>query len=502
MEKIIVFGPLLAAIVGGFGWRIISERGAQFLTTGLVFLAAILSWVLFLTYDGEAYRVPLMTWLESGTLYADWSLRIDRLTTIMLIVVNTVSALVHLYSFGYMAHDDNFGDTPYRARFFAYLSFFTFTMLMLVTSDNLLQMFFGWEGVGVASYLLIGFYYKKQSAGAAAMKAFIVNRIGDFGLITAMGLMPLPASMASPLLRRWRGAALGGPASIAVHHPDPGEADRLIERCVAEIGRLESIFSLYRPDSTLCRLNREGHLDGPPSDLVVLLSDCVRFSRLTGGAFDVTVQPLWQLYADHFSRADAAADGPGRDALECARALVGYGGLLIDADRIAFAKSGMAVTLNGIAQGFITDRVVAVLRSGGCDSVLADLGEIRALGTHPSGQAWRVGLADPWVPDRIARTLEVADRAVATSAVSGFQFDTSGRFHHLLDPVTGISAARYASVSVVARDATTADALSTALTLMPIAEADRVLRETAGSVALLTYPDGKTQTHKGDRSAS
>lgn len=189
MEKIIVFGPLLAAIVGGFGWRIISERGAQFLTTGLVFLAAILSWVLFLTYDGEAYRVPLMTWLESGTLYADWSLRIDRLTTIMLIVVNTVSALVHLYSFGYMAHDDNFGDTPYRARFFAYLSFFTFTMLMLVTSDNLLQMFFGWEGVGVASYLLIGFYYKKQSAGAAAMKAFIVNRVGDFGFILGIAAL-------------------------------------------------------------------------------------------------------------------------------------------------------------------------------------------------------------------------------------------------------------------------------------------------------------------------
>ncbi|WP_290691249.1 MULTISPECIES: NADH-quinone oxidoreductase subunit L [unclassified Haematobacter] len=189
MEKIIVFGPLLAAIIGGFGWRIISERGAQFLTTGLVFFAAILSWVLFLTYDGEAYRVPLMTWLESGTLYADWSLRIDRLTTIMLIVVNTVSALVHLYSFGYMAHDDNFGDTPYRARFFAYLSFFTFTMLMLVTSDNLLQMFFGWEGVGVASYLLIGFYYKKQSAGAAAMKAFIVNRVGDFGFILGIAAL-------------------------------------------------------------------------------------------------------------------------------------------------------------------------------------------------------------------------------------------------------------------------------------------------------------------------
>lgn len=186
METIIVLGPLVAAIIAGFGWRVISEKGAQFLTTGMVFLSAILSWVVFLSFDGETYRVPLMTWVESGSLYTDWALRIDRLTAIMLIVVNTVSALVHLYSFGYMAHDDNFGDTPYRARFFAYLSFFTFTMLTLVTSDNLLQLFFGWEGVGVASYLLIGFYYKKQSAGAAAMKAFIVNRVGDFGLILGM----------------------------------------------------------------------------------------------------------------------------------------------------------------------------------------------------------------------------------------------------------------------------------------------------------------------------
>jgi thiamine biosynthesis lipoprotein len=318
--------------------------------------------------------------------------------------------------------------------------------------------------------------------------------------VTSLGLMPLQASAASPLLRRWSGAALGGPASIAIHHPDPGTADRLIERCFAEIGRLENIFSLYRPGSALCRLNRDGHLNGPPSDLVVLLSESVRFSRMTGGAFDVTVQPLWRLYADHFSKADPAADGPSRDALECARALVGYGGLLIDGDRIAFAQSGMAITLNGIAQGYITDRVAAILRSGGCDSVLADLGEIRALGAHPAGRPWQVGLADPWAPDRIARTLDIKDQAVATSAATGFQFDPSGRFHHLLDPVTGSSARRYAGVSVVARDATTADALSTALTMMPVIEADRVLSAAAGSVALFTDPDGTTQIRKGDLS--
>jgi len=190
MEKIILFAPLVGALIGGFGWRVIGEKGAQILTTGLLFLAAFLSWVVFLGFDGQTQHIEILRWIESGSLYTDWSIRLDRLTAIMLIVVTSVSALVHLYSFGYMAHDDNWTDNePYRARFFAYLSFFTFAMLMLVTSDNLVQMFFGWEGVGVASYLLIGFYYKKPSANAAAIKAFVVNRVGDFGF--ALGIFGL-----------------------------------------------------------------------------------------------------------------------------------------------------------------------------------------------------------------------------------------------------------------------------------------------------------------------
>ncbi|MEC9310758.1 MAG: NADH-quinone oxidoreductase subunit L, partial [Pseudomonadota bacterium] len=173
------------------GWRIITIKGAQWVTTGLLFLACLLSWITFLSHGPETQHVEILRWIESGSLSTSWGIRLDRLTSIMLIVVTTVSALVHLYSFGYMAHDDNFreGEDSYRARFFAYLSFFTFAMLMLVTSDNLVQMFFGWEGVGVASYLLIGFYYRKPSANAAAMKAFIVNRVGDFGF--ALGIFGL-----------------------------------------------------------------------------------------------------------------------------------------------------------------------------------------------------------------------------------------------------------------------------------------------------------------------
>ena len=184
MESILLFAPLIGALICGFSWRLIGEQAACVTATGLLFLSCLLSWFVFLGFDGETYTVPLFTWIESGTFFTDWAIRVDRLTAIMLIVITSVSALVHLYSFGYMAHDENFKEgESYRPRFFAYLSFFTFTMLMLVTADNLLQLFFGWEGVGVASYLLIGFYYRKPTAGAAAMKAFIVNRVGDFAFL-------------------------------------------------------------------------------------------------------------------------------------------------------------------------------------------------------------------------------------------------------------------------------------------------------------------------------
>ena len=195
METIILFAPLVGAILCGFGWKLIGETAAQWVSTSLLFLAAFFSWIIFLTFDASAhvngtYTLNILRWIESGTLSTDWAIRMDRLTATMLIVITTVSALVHLYSFGYMAHDDNFKEgESYRPRFFAYLSFFTFSMLMLVTADNLVQMFFGWEGVGVASYLLIGFYYRKPTANAAAIKAFVVNRVGDFGF--ALGIFAL-----------------------------------------------------------------------------------------------------------------------------------------------------------------------------------------------------------------------------------------------------------------------------------------------------------------------
>ncbi|WP_278920959.1 NADH-quinone oxidoreductase subunit L [Pseudophaeobacter profundi] len=190
METILLFAPLVGALICGFGHKYIGEKAAMVTATSLLFLSALLSWITFLGFDGVTRQIEVMTWIESGSLSTSWGIRLDRLTALMLIVVTSVSSLVHLYSFGYMADDPQWKEgESYKPRFFAYLSFFTFAMLMLVTSDNLVQMFFGWEGVGVASYLLIGFYYRKPSANAAAMKAFIVNRVGDFGF--ALGIFGL-----------------------------------------------------------------------------------------------------------------------------------------------------------------------------------------------------------------------------------------------------------------------------------------------------------------------
>ncbi|HKR93208.1 NADH-quinone oxidoreductase subunit L [Novosphingobium sp.] len=176
----IVFLPLLAAIIAGLGNKQFGNVAAKSLTTGALFIACALSWLIFLSFltgTAEVHVVPVLKWVASGSLNFDWALRVDSLTAVMLVVVTSVSALVHLYSWGYMSEE------PDQPRFFAYLSLFTFAMLMLVTADNLVQMFFGWEGVGLASYLLIGFWFRKPSANAAAIKAFVVNRVGDLGFM-------------------------------------------------------------------------------------------------------------------------------------------------------------------------------------------------------------------------------------------------------------------------------------------------------------------------------
>ena len=182
MEFALLFLPLLASITSGFFGKYLGDRNSEIVTSLFVSISALLSIILFyqVIINGYENNVVVATWINSGTLDVNWSIKVDALSSVMLVVVTLVSALVHIYSIGYMSHD------PHKPRFMAYLSLFTFSMLTLVTSDNFLQLFFGWEGVGLCSYFLIGFWFKKETANAAAIKAFVVNRVGDFGF--ALGI--------------------------------------------------------------------------------------------------------------------------------------------------------------------------------------------------------------------------------------------------------------------------------------------------------------------------
>jgi FAD:protein FMN transferase len=263
----------------------------------------------------------------------------------------------------------------------------------------------------------------------------------------------------------------------------------LIERCRDEVARLERVFSLYRADSALSRLNDAGILTEPPLDLVRLLGEAEHFSRATDGAFDATVQPLWNLYADHFGRPSADPEGPARDRIEEAVSRVGHAHVEISPELVRFRRSGMSITLNGIAQGYITDRVVELLRGDGVDRALVDMGETRAIGNHPSGRPWSVGLEDPRERGRVAETIEIENLAVSTSGGYGTRFDESGRVNPLFDPMAGATSSRYLGVSVIAPLATTADALSTAFMFMDPARIHAIVVR-LGVAAHLVQPDG------------
>jgi thiamine biosynthesis lipoprotein len=290
---------------------------------------------------------------------------------------------------------------------------------------------------------------------------------------------------------RWHGSALGAESTIVLAHRDQAAVQSAVAACLTEIERLERIFSLYRADSALSQLNRIGRLDAPPLELVELLAFSARVSAATGGAFDVTVQPLWNLYADHFAEPAADPAGPGDAALATAMARVGWRGIEITTGRIAFRRTGMAVTLNGVAQGYITDRIADLLRERGFTDLLVELGEIRALGRRPDGDPWQTGIADPLLPRAISRRVALMDAALASSAGSGTWLDPGHRHHHLLDPTTGRSAKHHAGVSVQAGRAVVADALSTAISILPAAAARSALAALGPATAYLVAPDGR-----------
>lgn len=286
----------------------------------------------------------------------------------------------------------------------------------------------------------------------------------------------------------WDGAALGAVSSMMIWHSNSGYAERTISSMVAEVDRLERVFSLYRPDSELSRLNRDGRISGASRDLVTVMTAAQQVGLHSDGAFDPTVQPLWDAYLTYFARPHANAAGPGSAEIDAARRLVGYRNIDIASRRISFAVPGMSATLNGIAQGYITDYVADLLRNEGFAHVVVELGETRVIGDHPDGRPWRVGLRDQ--AGSTGRMIDLVDAAVAMSAGYGTPFDPSGNSHHIFDPATGLSAHSMHDVAVTGARAMEADALGTALFVAGEARAASILANYPGTHAIITRIDG------------
>ena len=306
-------------------------------------------------------------------------------------------------------------------------------------------------------------------------------------LVAKNGAIALPEGAS---LYTWEGTALGAPAKLTLAHYDRSAAQTIVTTAIDEIERLERVFSLHRADSDLSILNREGHIETPAADLLNLLSSSSRFGDQTNGAFDVTVQPLWLLFSEHFSKQPGIQTGPSNADIKSALDLVDYRKIDTTGGGVHFAKPGMAVTLNGIAQGYITDRVADLLRDQGISQVLVEFGETRALDDHPDGRPWRIGLASPQDPNQTTETIELVDESVATSAGSGTILGGGGRYHHLFDPRTGKPATHHVSASVITKRATTADAMSTALFVLPTSQIEDIVQKIGGMKAVTTSPDG------------
>lgn len=309
----------------------------------------------------------------------------------------------------------------------------------------------------------------------------------------AAAVAPQGPAHAAARFHEWSGTALGAVAGMRLWHEDAAFAGQAIRDCVAEVGRLESLFSLFRADSQVSRLNRDGALAAPAPEFVEILLRARRVSERSGGAFDVTVQPLWRLYDDHFRREPDDRQGPTAAARAAARALIGYRDIRISDRQIAFAKPGMALTLNGIAQGYITDRIADRLRAAGFDHVLVDLGELRALGDHPDGRPWQVGITDPRRPWTVSRREGLSDAALATSGGYAHRFGRAAPHHHLFDPQAGDSAQGVLDATVTGPRATEADALATALAVLGTDRGAALIRQFPGYGASVTRPDGQRQ---------
>jgi thiamine biosynthesis lipoprotein len=283
--------------------------------------------------------------------------------------------------------------------------------------------------------------------------------------------------------------ALGATVTMTVLHESPEVAYRAIDAAFAELDRIEDVMSLYRTDSQLCRLNRAGVLDRPHPHLVTVLRRAAEISERTGGAFDVTVQPLWELHSV------AAREGrlPDPEAIARARGRVDWQRVEFTAGRIRLRGAGTAVTLNGIAQGFATDRAAAVLAHQGIEHALIDAGEIRPLGTKADDTAWTIGIQHPRVADAYAELVRLDGRALSTSGDYATSFSANRRHHHIVDPHTGMSPTAFSSVSIVTPTCMDADALSTACFVLGLEQSVALIDGTPQADALFILKDGQTR---------
>ncbi len=307
-------------------------------------------------------------------------------------------------------------------------------------------------------------------------------------------LLKAGGSQAKPV--RWDGTALGAPASIQLFHTDEAQAQAAITAGLDELKRLETIFSVYRADSSISMLNREGVLENAPDDFIAMLTRSLSLAKISEGVYDPTIQPVWQTYFRHFTSGNPDPAGPAPRELAAALALVDWRAVEVDAGnkRISFARPGMGLTLNSGAQGYITDRVADVLRAHGFDRMLVDMGEPRALSAKPDGSAWRIAIANPADPSRAVVTLDVVDKCVSTSGGYGTLFDDAGAFTHLIDTRTGRTAPALLGVSVVADTGIVADGLSTAMLMAPVERRQHILRSAGGQKAIYVTPEGVVST--------
>ncbi len=265
----------------------------------------------------------------------------------------------------------------------------------------------------------------------------------------------------------WRGAALGAEGIIELHHPNRQKAEAALHRCQQEIDRLEDLFSLYRPNSEISQLNGDGYIDNPDLRFVELVSSAKAFSEQTNGVFDISVQPLWTFYAHFFNNpSTSSASTPSSKDLDRVLKRTGYKNINVTSRKISFREAGMAITLNGVAQGYITDRIKKLLEEEGFNNVLLSLGEIATIGPKSDGMAWQVGLEAGLNKEREQRIISIQNQAVATSGGYASPFSSKSTANHLLHPKTGKWSTMEGSVSVVAKKAVIADMASTALSLM------------------------------------